>query len=472
MTSIYILSDSINIGRYKVGSHTGTLNKLKSRYITSIPSLVVNYFIETDNAKTIETQFKQKHINERILNSKGRISEWVNMELHEIIGSLLTLLQTNSNRANETTIITQNKNKFIIPEIVNHQVIDTTIIFQNKNMAIKPEILNCQVDEITMIPQNESKIVNHQVIEMQEIQLSSIQNCPLIGVNPDGTLIHIMAVQSYDGIKLYQRDPTLYPDNERISKATQSVSFQYSEEAKRYKYLQDIGTSLKTAFWDCKTEEEKQLLILSQNPNIAQTMLESLDAQIQYLRNSGIKYKQSKTKCSTDNERMLLSLNTQRINMKNKIARCMTEIPIIPEYSFMEAYSRLNIMTQAVYFEGTKLLNNLRQLAKYDNSNNLIKYVLSPEAQSVYNIILKMEDKIQLASSSEHELIICLKEWESNIKYTAPIIEIITLPKELKYNTYWCSNCNDSITITIENNIINDNIVPKCKLCNKLTELS
>jgi hypothetical protein len=49
------------------------------------------------------------HVNERIKNSNGNTSEWVKMELHEIIGSLLAIvLQSNKNNIKGTVTISPN----------------------------------------------------------------------------------------------------------------------------------------------------------------------------------------------------------------------------------------------------------------------------------------------------------------------------------------------------------------------------
>lgn len=88
MSAIYVLSDLTNTERYKVGSHTGTLDKLKSRYITAIPTLVIDYFAETLHAKYIEDKFKKLYKTKRIKNTNGCLSEWVTMSLEEIIVSL------------------------------------------------------------------------------------------------------------------------------------------------------------------------------------------------------------------------------------------------------------------------------------------------------------------------------------------------------------------------------------------------
>jgi hypothetical protein len=150
MTSIYILSDSEKLNRYKVGSHTGTLEKLKSRYITAIPTLVVNYLIETPNAKDVETKFKQIYVNERIKNSNGNTSEWVNMELHEIIGSLLAIfLNCNNIKVNGTTMIKQTENNSILklppPPITQSDLVLPPPITQS-DIELPPPIIQTDIE--------------------------------------------------------------------------------------------------------------------------------------------------------------------------------------------------------------------------------------------------------------------------------------------------------------------------------------
>ena len=85
-TAIYMLSDEAGkfSDRYKIGSHTGDVNKLKSRYITGTPNVKIHYFIEAINAKEIEKQFKEEFYHIRINNSNDSKSEWVIMPLDEI----------------------------------------------------------------------------------------------------------------------------------------------------------------------------------------------------------------------------------------------------------------------------------------------------------------------------------------------------------------------------------------------------
>lgn len=86
-TAIYIVSDPYNesIGRYKVGSHTGSRDKLLSRYVTYLPDAKIFYFREVIDALGIENIIKQICISKRVININGSISEWYNMELSHLI---------------------------------------------------------------------------------------------------------------------------------------------------------------------------------------------------------------------------------------------------------------------------------------------------------------------------------------------------------------------------------------------------
>lgn len=105
--NLYILSDpNSKTECYKVGSHTGSLKKLISRYQTSIPKVKINYFVETNKAADIENKFKQLHIDSRIHNRSGSLSEWFEMPLDKIIVSMINLIcKFKSDVMNETTIL-------------------------------------------------------------------------------------------------------------------------------------------------------------------------------------------------------------------------------------------------------------------------------------------------------------------------------------------------------------------------------
>ena len=54
--AVYVVScvDRISRSEYKIGHHTGGIKKLKCRYVTYIPDLQVDYFVERDDAVKIE----------------------------------------------------------------------------------------------------------------------------------------------------------------------------------------------------------------------------------------------------------------------------------------------------------------------------------------------------------------------------------------------------------------------------------
>lgn len=92
-TAIYILSDGSSANeKYKVGSHTGTLEKLENRYITALPEVKIHYFIKTSRAKEIESIVKKLYSGRRVINIHGSSSEWILASIHEILCSILMLI--------------------------------------------------------------------------------------------------------------------------------------------------------------------------------------------------------------------------------------------------------------------------------------------------------------------------------------------------------------------------------------------
>lgn len=80
---------------YKVGIHSGNTTALKSRYITSIPDLIIENIVNIDSkeiAKTLESDFKETYKHLRVINSNGNLSEWFNMKLADILDSFDTML--------------------------------------------------------------------------------------------------------------------------------------------------------------------------------------------------------------------------------------------------------------------------------------------------------------------------------------------------------------------------------------------
>ena len=96
MPFIYILSDLTSFfPKYKVGHHDGNLNKLISRYVTYIPCLKVHTLFYIEDficSSNVESNFKEKHYDNRIVNINGKRSEWFTMDLDEIMSSLNSII--------------------------------------------------------------------------------------------------------------------------------------------------------------------------------------------------------------------------------------------------------------------------------------------------------------------------------------------------------------------------------------------
>ena len=91
---IYIISNPyVGIELYKVGIHSDTKRKLESRYGTYIPQKNIHYIIETNNARKIETLFKQRFEDKRMTNDHGRSSEWFKLSLSVIIANILDIMK-------------------------------------------------------------------------------------------------------------------------------------------------------------------------------------------------------------------------------------------------------------------------------------------------------------------------------------------------------------------------------------------
>ncbi|CAH6419967.1 Hypothetical protein HVR_LOCUS1023 [uncultured virus] len=90
--SVYILSSLALPGRCKVGKHNGTLGALRTRYITAIPDLQINYFIQTPHAHEVESTFKSTYEHYRIPNVNNNLSEWVELPFESVFQILIVII--------------------------------------------------------------------------------------------------------------------------------------------------------------------------------------------------------------------------------------------------------------------------------------------------------------------------------------------------------------------------------------------
>ena len=98
-TAFYIIStpDKAAHNKYKIGSHTGSINKLIKRYATYYPDVVLHYFQYLENAYKIEGLLKNKLYDYRITNVRGRKSELVIMPLEILKNEIDNILENYDN---------------------------------------------------------------------------------------------------------------------------------------------------------------------------------------------------------------------------------------------------------------------------------------------------------------------------------------------------------------------------------------
>ena len=111
---------------FMVGSHTGTLDELITKYINMIPNVMVKCFMETSEADSIVREFRVKHIKDRNLDCRGNLSDWFTMDFSEISASLV-LLYCKYNNDQSTLIVyrTEESNSIVIETIEEPIVIET-----------------------------------------------------------------------------------------------------------------------------------------------------------------------------------------------------------------------------------------------------------------------------------------------------------------------------------------------------------
>jgi len=85
MTSIYVISAGGIKDRYKIGIHSGNIEKLKKRYITAIPDIKIHLFENCNYACDIEEKCHSDLFIHCIENINGNPSEWFNCSLEEIL---------------------------------------------------------------------------------------------------------------------------------------------------------------------------------------------------------------------------------------------------------------------------------------------------------------------------------------------------------------------------------------------------
>jgi len=216
---------------------------------------------------------------------------------------------------------------------------------------------------------------------------------------------------------------------------------QCDEEDIEYVRLLDIGTSLRTILKDCQTNEEQRLMILSIGSSSQSHILNYIEFQTRRLVAAGVVHKRWEYECFTDSERVFCSLEIQRNRVHSKL---LGEDNFVRR-QWMEPYYNLTIMTDDLYFKGTKLVKMFNQ-----SQRAIIKYNLTLEISNVFETITKLEARIQFASSSERELILFVKSWRVHVEHQSIVNSPLHNNLTSKIKTVSGIGCDPVIDIKIQ----------------------
>ena len=135
--SIYIIStlEKSKINQFKIGRHSGSKESLLSRYRTYLIDPICFYFRSVSNSISIEDILKQFFTEYRIKNNNGNYTEWLNLDLPQIIFNIDKIIDKNYDKnENENDIIGQNKNDIIGQNKNNkHKCPKCSTIFKQKS---------------------------------------------------------------------------------------------------------------------------------------------------------------------------------------------------------------------------------------------------------------------------------------------------------------------------------------------------
>lgn len=98
--SIYIISTlkRSNDHIFKIGKHTGTRTKLMSRYATYLIDPIIFYFQPVINYGLVENKIKSKLKKFRIVNNNGKRTEWIKLELIDLMRCITKIVDYYTNK--------------------------------------------------------------------------------------------------------------------------------------------------------------------------------------------------------------------------------------------------------------------------------------------------------------------------------------------------------------------------------------
>jgi hypothetical protein len=189
------------------------------------------------------------HVNERIKNSNGNTSEWVKMELHEIIGSLLAIvLQSNKNNIKGTVMISQSKGETSPKISPSSSTSDLSLpINKSTNSEFTPPILgelpslsiNKPANNGFTLPSAIGFPSQVSIVENKPSIIETINKCRTVYKlkSEDGTYIDLIEYVRSVVYLFTERTP----GKQNVSKSCfREIMFEYTTNEKKYKLAKYI----------------------------------------------------------------------------------------------------------------------------------------------------------------------------------------------------------------------------------------
>lgn len=144
--SIYVVSiaEWAAVNKYKVGIHTGSQKKLLSRYGTALTDPIIYFFYLCEFNVELEKKMKTELLLNRVKTEDGMVSEWVIMDLFEIIGHIKQF--ADELMVKPATVINDGKTEMpeghvsdvLWDKLVEHQI-DNEIMKNHRTFVKMPE---------------------------------------------------------------------------------------------------------------------------------------------------------------------------------------------------------------------------------------------------------------------------------------------------------------------------------------------
>lgn len=187
---------------FKIGIHSGTIEKLISRYTTYFPHPIVYYFQFINDAAIIENKIKYHFYNNRITNHNGGKTEWVIIEYQYLYNYVKKIIVSKSN--------------IIVDKLDN--IKPPKKIYKRGRKSCSPKFYNMGVYEQLQYDITVNDLINCNEFKYDFDYLSNKSNLTRDQyiAYKKYLLLQKMDIDEYENNEQFQKNITLFFDNEKF----------------------------------------------------------------------------------------------------------------------------------------------------------------------------------------------------------------------------------------------------------------